>query len=472
MSIAKRVWMICAVLVLTCLATASVGVVASTKLAAAQQRTLDVAAVVLARASDEGAGTEVAGLPSGHGLRQILIDDRSSAQRWRAIWLLTLLIGLAVGLATAGWMTSMLLRDVVRPMARLTRSLQMLSAGELHAAIEDADRTDEIGTMARSLSRYKEAVNSAHSADIARQRATEEFQDQLAKREAETAAERRMAWQTMAEQLERRVLGVVQQVGDAAAALQQAADEMKASALGTKSNVEAAACATEEAATNVTIVGSAADELALAIAEISRRSDSSASAAQTMALRATAMAGQMRSLEDATARIAHVSGVINDVAQRTNLLALNATIEAARAGESGAGFAVVASEIRGLAEQTTASTGEIAEQIGAVLRTADHVAGAVREVEGAVGDVEVATTSISSAVEQQSRATGEISESMQRTIQSTEALRGSMEGVGRQAAATETVASLVAQAAVSLGGHAGDLRREVTDLIAQIRQAA
>lgn len=70
-------------------------------------------------------------------------------------------------------------------------------------------------------------------------------------------------------------------------------------------------------------------------------------------------------LNSSAGRIREITGMIGDIAEKTNLLALNAAIEAARAGEAGRGFAVVAKEVNKLAAQTQ----DAAQTIETILQT-------------------------------------------------------------------------------------------------------
>lgn len=68
-------------------------------------------------------------------------------------------------------------------------------------------------------------------------------------------------------------------------------------------------------------------------------------------------------LSEQTQQIGETIGVVEDIAEQTNMLALNAAVEAARAGENGKGFSVVAGEIRKLADESKQATTKITSLI-------------------------------------------------------------------------------------------------------------
>ncbi|MBW7886964.1 MAG: methyl-accepting chemotaxis protein [Bacteroidetes bacterium] len=133
-------------------------------------------------------------------------------------------------------------------------------------------------------------------------------------------------------------------------------------------------------------------------------------------------------------QIGEIIGVINDIADQTNLLALNAAIEAARAGEQGRGFAVVADEVRKLAERTTKATKEIAGMIkkiqtdthGAVdsmqkgiqqvdegILLADEAGKSLKEIVSVSQKVTEMIVQIAAASEEQSHAAEQISKNVE-----------------------------------------------------------
>ena len=123
-------------------------------------------------------------------------------------------------------------------------------------------------------------------------------------------------------------------------------------------------------------------------------------------------------LSDFVQSISSTIGLVEDIAEQTNLLALNAAVEAARAGEHGKGFAVVASEIRKLADESKQATSKIISLINDIQQTANSTVLATEEGTKEIeSGLELAHV-ISENIEQLIGAMNEISTNMKEIITS------------------------------------------------------
>lgn len=95
-------------------------------------------------------------------------------------------------------------------------------------------------------------------------------------------------------------------------------------------------------------------------------------------------------------QIGNTIGVVDDIAEQTNMLALNAAVEAARAGEHGKGFAVVAGEIRKLADESKQAITKITSLTNNIQYTTNSTVMATeegsKEIEAVVKEINSVTT--------------------------------------------------------------------------------
>lgn len=224
---------------------------------------------------------------------------------------------------------------------KLLEEMEKFAGGDLTIYVK-AERMDDIGRLFagfnKSVENIKNTLQSVSNAvDAAASSANEissSSEEMAAGAHQQTQQSAEIA--SAVEEMTKTILETTQNVNQAAAMSKKASME-----------AEKGFMKVEETRSGIRRIVKSAEETAVIITSLSKKSD----------------------------QIGEITQVIDDIADQTNLLALNAAIEAARAGEQGRGFAVVADEVRKLAERTTKATREISETIKSIqneAKEADH----------------------------------------------------------------------------------------------------
>ena len=378
-----------------------------------------------------------------HAVEDYIIEEiRQSAhaaktEAWRDIIVFTGLIGVTI--VCGGIFVTFLTRGISNPILTLADSMRQLAAGHTRLSIPSTKRSDEIGEMARAVLIFQQQALNVEQLTVeqelqSRQRAEDRLRTEAEKelQRQKSEDDRRLALSEMAGHIE----GDASAVHTAAQEIEEAVDGQAAIASEMSSSVAEITSTMEELSSSSTQVAEYSQSVVSMADKTWENSKAGSEAMQAMLTRMEEIRsdnqGSLKVIEELgrkSKEISKIMQIIESVADQTKLIAFNAALEASSAGDAGKRFSVVAAEIRRLADNVTASTGEIAdkvseiqddishlvvtaekgaERIGAGMGESGKVADMLAELESAAHQSSSAAQQISLATQQQRTASGQV----------------------------------------------------------------
>ncbi|KKA05308.1 chemotaxis protein [Pseudomonas ogarae] len=326
--------------------------------------------------------------------KQVSIESQKSQEHYANSRMIVSLFVVLAALATVA-LAMLLTRSIVKPLGEALNAAENVARGDLTRPIE-THGNDEVSRLLKALAAMQQNLRET-----------------------------------------------LQGISGSAVQLATAADELNAVTLDSTQSLQQQNNEIEQAATAVTEMTTAVEEVArnaVSTSDATRQSSESASLGQqrvsdtvdaigALASDVQVTGGLVQSLANQSQDIGKVLDVIRAIAEQTNLLALNAAIEAARAGESGRGFAVVADEVRALAYRTQQSTQEIEQMVqgmrsgatqaldsmqasssraASTLAMAERAGDALQTITASVNEIHERNLVIASAAEEQAQVAREV----------------------------------------------------------------
>ncbi|NWJ39376.1 MAG: MCP four helix bundle domain-containing protein [Geothrix sp.] len=319
--------------------------------------------------------------------------EQAQASHQQAVTFTLIVAGIAllVGIVLARAITI----SVTRPIQAMGAVIETVAQGDLTRRV-DIHSKDELGELARTLNATNEGLRE-----------------------------------------------MVLQIQESAMAISTASGEISMGNTDLSRRTEEQAASLEETASSMEQITSNVNQTADNARSANTESAKARQVAQDGGAAVTQVIAAMEAINQSSAKINEIIGVVDEIAFQTNLLALNAAVEAARAGEQGRGFAVVAAEVRNLAKRSADAAKEIKGLIReSVAKSEDGnrvAAHAGETIQGVVANVQRVTSlvgEIANATQEQSTGLNEINKAV---VQMDEVTQQNAALVEESAAAAESL---------------------------------